>query len=116
MTNGSNGWTPGPAPRRTGRLVSDLVQPTPPPISDAQAAALARETFGIEARARSLGSHQDRNFLLQSAFGRSLLKIANPGTSVPELLAQSRAAAHLAERERGLRAPLTRPGPDGSLV
>ena len=98
--------------------MTDLVPvpAAPPPVSDEQASDLAREVFGIVASARSLGSHQDRNFLLQGESGRALLKIANPGTSAAELLLQSRAADHLADREPGLRAPRTRPALDGSTV
>lgn len=91
-----------------------FVQATPPDISTADAQRIALERFGIEASARSLGSHQDRNFLLTTAGERLLLKIANPDTSATDLLAQSLAAEHL--RSRGLRAPGTRPGLDGELV
>ena len=93
-----------------------LVQPTSPEVSEAEAASIALELFGIAASARTLGSHQDRNFLLESDQGRVLLKIANPGTSVEELAAQSRAAEYLAEREPTLRVPHTHAGLDGRLV
>ncbi|HST84002.1 MAG TPA: aminotransferase [Kineosporiaceae bacterium] len=97
---------------------TSLVQPTPPDIGEPEAADLARELFGLEVRARALGSHQDRNFLLHGLPGqpRVLLKIANPSTSEAELVAQSLAAGHLAEREPTLRVPRTRPGLNGALV
>ena len=104
------------SPLSSGSSGVSLVQPTPPEITEAQASDLARELFGIEAQARSLGSNQDLNFLLQSEHGRSLLKIANPGTAAIELVAQSLAAQRLAEREPSLRVPRTRPGRDGKLV
>ncbi|MDQ0575926.1 aminotransferase [Agromyces albus] len=100
----------------TGSSGFSLVQPSPPEISETDAASIARELFGIAASARTLGSHQDRNFLLESEQGRVLLKIANPGTSVEELEAQSRATEHLAAREPTLRVPRTRAGLDGELV
>jgi len=93
-----------------------LVQPTPPEITGPQAADLARELFGIEVQASSLGSNQDLNFLLQGEHGCSLLKIANPGATEAELIAQSLAAEHLAEREPTLRVPRTRRGLGGGLV
>jgi len=93
-----------------------LVQDPPPEISEEDAAALADTLFGIDATARSLGSHQDRNFLLKSPEERTLLKISNPATTTAELEAQSLAAAHLASREPSIRVPLTRAGRDGARV
>ncbi|MGV8856957.1 aminotransferase [Rhodoglobus sp.] len=93
-----------------------LVQDPPPEISEQDAAAFADTVFGIAATARSLGSHQDRNFLLEGAEERTLLKISNPASSRAELEAQSLAAAHLAAREPSIRVPLTRTGRDGARV
>ncbi|MHC2999471.1 aminotransferase [Microbacterium sp. HJ5] len=82
-----------------------LTQPAPPEISEAEAARIALDQWGIEATARSLGSHQDRNFLLERPDAASvLLKIANPSVSAAELEAQSAAALLIAERA-GCRAP-----------
>ncbi|WP_341952128.1 aminotransferase [Salinibacterium sp. TMP30] len=93
-----------------------LVQDPPPEISEEDAAAFADTLFGIDATARSLGSHQDRNFLLNGSHERALLKISNPATTKIELEAQSLAAAHLAAREPSIRVPLTRTGRDGARV
>ncbi|GAA1209313.1 aminotransferase [Rhodoglobus aureus] len=93
-----------------------LVQDPPPEISEEDAAALADTLFGIDATARSLGSHQDRNFLLDGSHERTLLKISNPATTKAELEAQSLAAAHLAARDPSIRVPLTRTGRDGTVV
>lgn len=93
-----------------------LVQDPPPQISEADAAALADTLFGIDATARSLGSHQDRNFLLDDSAERTLLKISNPATTKVELEAQSLAAAHLVAREPRIRVPLTRTGRDGARI
>ncbi|WP_137843879.1 aminotransferase [Microbacterium sp. 2FI] len=82
-----------------------LVQPAPPEIDDDTAARLARDGWGVEAMARALGSHQDRNFLLERPDAPPLLlKIANPSVSADELEAQSAAASAIAERA-GTRAP-----------
>ncbi|MBC7590061.1 MAG: hypothetical protein H7226_03320, partial [Salinibacterium sp.] len=58
-----------------------LVQVAPPEISTTMAESVALELFGVSASARSLGSHQDRNFLLTAAEGPLLLKFSNPGTT-----------------------------------
>lgn len=95
---------PHPRPDSAAGPVA-IVQPAPPEIDEAAAARIAREHWGIAATARTLGSHQDRNFLLTPAHGdRLLLKVANPSVSAAELEAQSAAAALLAERA-GCRAP-----------
>lgn len=87
---------------------SALVQPTPPELTNDDAARVARELFDVDATARSLGSHQDRNFLLDGDGGRLLLKIANPGTTAEELEAQSLAADRVAELAPRVRAPRSR--------
>ena len=74
-----------------------LVLPTPPALTAEDAAGIARELFGVEVAARSLGSHQDRNFLLEGAGEPLLLKIANLATTTAELEAQSLAADRVAE-------------------
>ena len=95
---------------------ASAVQPTAPPIDEAAAAALALAHWGIAATARALGSHQDRNFLLEPDDGpRLLLKIANPSVSAAELEAQSAAAVLLSERA-GCRAPRALAFPDGSTA
>ncbi|WP_374311570.1 aminotransferase [Microbacterium sp.] len=97
-------------------MSADPVTPAPPDIDEAAAAAIALEHWGIVATARALGSHQDRNFLLEPADGpRLLLKIANPSVSAAELEAQSAAAALLSERA-GCRAPRARAASDGTTA
>lgn len=82
-----------------------VTQPAPPEISSDAAAAIAQDGWGIAATARALGSHQDRNFLLErDGAAPLLLKIANPSVSAAELEAQSAAAALIAQRA-GCRAP-----------
>ena len=91
----------------TGRSTSPLVPPPPPAISAADASRLARDHFRVVASAETLGSHQDHNFLLTSTDGaHRLLKVANPGTSVAELEAQSVAARLVAGAAPRIRVPL----------
>lgn len=93
-----------------------VVQDPPPEIPEKDAETLAASLFDIDATARSLGSHQDRNFLLENHRERVLLKISNPATTRAELEAQSLAAAHLAARVPSIRVPLARIGRDGARV
>ena len=82
-----------------------VLQPAPPEIDAALAERIASEGWGIVARARSLGSHQDRNFRLERDDGPALLlKIANPSVTAAELEAQS-AAAELIAAHADVRAP-----------
>ncbi|MCW2556299.1 MAG: 4-aminobutyrate aminotransferase, partial [Mycobacterium sp.] len=81
-----------------------------PQVSDAQAEHLLLKYYGINARAESLGSQQDKNFLVLDSDDRpfAVLKIANPAFSAVELAAQDAAAELIADAEPTLRvaAPL----------
>jgi 4-aminobutyrate aminotransferase-like enzyme/Ser/Thr protein kinase RdoA (MazF antagonist) len=92
------------------QLPSELgvVQPTPPDLTDADAARIARDAFGVAATATALGSHQDRNFLLAADGERMLLKVANPGTTAAELESQSAAGERIAARAPQVRVPRSR--------
>jgi 4-aminobutyrate aminotransferase-like enzyme/Ser/Thr protein kinase RdoA (MazF antagonist) len=76
-----------------------------PQVSDAQAEQILATHYGLQARATSLGSQQDRNFVVTGADGDILgvLKIANPAFSFTELAAQDLAAEQIAEAEPRLR-------------
>jgi 4-aminobutyrate aminotransferase-like enzyme/Ser/Thr protein kinase RdoA (MazF antagonist) len=93
-----------------------LLQNAPPPISVARAEKVAFETFGIVSSATSLGSHQDRNFLLSAPDGPLLLKFSNPSTMTDELIAQNAAIDYLARRSAPLRIPSALPTRDGERV
>jgi 4-aminobutyrate aminotransferase-like enzyme/Ser/Thr protein kinase RdoA (MazF antagonist) len=92
-----------------------LVQPAPPEVDEATAARIALDGWGVDGRARALGSHQDRNFLIEpEGRPRVLLKIANPSVTAPELEAQSAAAAAISAA--GVRAPRALPFADGTTA
>ncbi|MET0828804.1 MAG: phosphotransferase, partial [Microbacterium sp.] len=92
-----------------------LMQPAPPEIDEATAAQIALDGWGVTGRARALGSHQDRNFLIDpDGAPRVLLKIANPSVSAGELEAQSAAAAAIIAA--GVRAPRALPFADGTTT
>jgi 4-aminobutyrate aminotransferase-like enzyme/Ser/Thr protein kinase RdoA (MazF antagonist) len=86
-----------------------------PRVSLDEAARLAREHFGLQAHAESLGSQQDQNFLLRGDDGEPLavLKLANRAISLVEVQAQVLAAARLAERLPEYRVATALPGPEG---
>jgi 4-aminobutyrate aminotransferase-like enzyme/Ser/Thr protein kinase RdoA (MazF antagonist) len=94
---------------------ADLVQPAPPALEPSDAETIALDGFGVRGTARALGSHQDRNFVLRTDTGRWVLKVANPGTSVAELEAQSAAAARVADAA-GVLSPRARVRTDGATV
>lgn len=76
-----------------------------PQVTEAQAEELLATHYGIDARAKSLGSQQDKNFLVCGAGEEILgvLKIANPAFNETELTAQDVAAELIAETEPALR-------------
>ena len=98
----------------TGALsVAGLVRPE---VSPELARRVATELFGVAGPVRELGSQQDRNFLLQDASGRYVLKVANPAFADDELNAQDAALAHLARQAPALQVPRSRPALDGALM
>ncbi|MCB1608815.1 MAG: aminotransferase class III-fold pyridoxal phosphate-dependent enzyme [Xanthomonadales bacterium] len=69
----------------------------PPSFSVAQACALARLHYGVEASAEALPSERDQNFRLVTADGQQhVLKIANAAESAQMLAAENAALKHLA--------------------
>jgi 4-aminobutyrate aminotransferase-like enzyme/Ser/Thr protein kinase RdoA (MazF antagonist) len=94
---------------------ASLVQAPPPVVTELEAATLVRDEFGVIGSARSLGSNQDLNFVIDTGTSELLLKIANPETDSAELEAQSRAAAQVVART-DIRVPLPRTLVDGTSV
>jgi 4-aminobutyrate aminotransferase-like enzyme/Ser/Thr protein kinase RdoA (MazF antagonist) len=77
-----------------------------PQVSEAEAQAIVAERYGLPSVARSLGSQQDKNFLVTAAgSGETLgvLKIANPAFTAVEVAAQDAAAELVAGAEPTLR-------------
>jgi 4-aminobutyrate aminotransferase-like enzyme/Ser/Thr protein kinase RdoA (MazF antagonist) len=75
-----------------------------PQVSEAQAENILAAHYGLRARATSLGSQQDKNFVV-TVDGEILgvLKIANPAFNATEIEAQDLAAEKIAEAEPMLR-------------
>ena len=76
-----------------------------PQVSEAQAEEILATHYGLRARATSLGSNQDKNFVVGGADGEILgvLKIANPAFNAIEIEAQDVAAELIAEAAPSLR-------------
>jgi 4-aminobutyrate aminotransferase-like enzyme/Ser/Thr protein kinase RdoA (MazF antagonist) len=76
-----------------------------PQVSEAQAEEILATHYGLRARAASLGSQQDKNFVVTGADGviAGVLKIANPAFNATEIEAQDLAADRIAEAEPSLR-------------
>jgi 4-aminobutyrate aminotransferase-like enzyme/Ser/Thr protein kinase RdoA (MazF antagonist) len=82
-----------------------------PQVTEAQAEHLLSTHYGLTARAESLGSQQDKNFLVFDSDDRPLgvLKIANPAFTAAELAAQDTAAELIADNEPTLRVAVPLP-------
>jgi 4-aminobutyrate aminotransferase-like enzyme/Ser/Thr protein kinase RdoA (MazF antagonist) len=76
-----------------------------PEVSEAQAEDIVATHYGIEARARTLGSQQDKNFVITNTEDDivGVLKVANPVFNATELAAQDQAADLIAQAEPSLR-------------
>jgi 4-aminobutyrate aminotransferase-like enzyme/Ser/Thr protein kinase RdoA (MazF antagonist) len=87
-----------------------------PRVDVGDAADLARTLFAVDGRVRELGSHQDRNFRVDTAAGPRVLKVGNRAWGRPALEAQNAALLHVAKKAPGFAAPVPVPAVDGSLV
>ncbi|BDX30725.1 4-aminobutyrate aminotransferase [Mycobacterium antarcticum] len=88
-----------------------------PQVTEAQAQQLLSTHYGLTARTESLGSNQDKNFLVYDAEERLLgvLKIANPAFTAVELAAQDAAAVAIAEADPTLRVAVPLPNLAGDV-
>ncbi len=76
------------------------------PVPDADAVRLARELYGLEARARGLPGEHDDNFHLTTADGRQfVLKVMHPGRELSLVELQCAALRHLARTAPDLALP-----------
>jgi 4-aminobutyrate aminotransferase-like enzyme/Ser/Thr protein kinase RdoA (MazF antagonist) len=86
-----------------------------PQVSETQAEELLVSHYDVQARATSLGSQQDRNFVVTAADYEivGVLKIANPAFNATEIEAQDLAAERIAEAEPSLRVAVPLPNRAG---
>jgi 4-aminobutyrate aminotransferase-like enzyme/Ser/Thr protein kinase RdoA (MazF antagonist) len=85
-----------------------------PRLTLAQATDLARDSFGVTGAVTELGSHQDRNFRIETDTAIFVLKVSNPAIATVELEAQNAALAHLGGL--GLDLPAAVAGIDGKRI
>lgn len=86
-----------------------------PQVSEAQAEEILATHYGLQAHATSLGSQQDKNFMVTGPDGEiaGVLKIANPAFNATEIEAQDLAADRIAEAEPSLRIAVPLPNVAG---
>ena len=87
-----------------------------PEVDMDEAARLLLAGWGRTGVAHELGSHQDRNYLVEGDDGRFVLKIARHGITRPELEAENAGLAHLAAAGLSFAVPMPVPALDGSLI
>ena len=85
-----------------------------PRVTIEQATELALDRFGITGTVTELGSHQDRNFRIETDAGTVVLKISNPAVATVELEAQNAALEHLVGLDLDLPAAVA--GLEGSGI
>lgn len=88
-----------------------------PQVTDAQARDILTTHFDLHADVKSLGSQQDKNFLVGADSEiAGVLKIANPAFNEIELTAQEQAADLIATAEPDLRVAQSLPNRDGDTL
>ena len=85
-------------------------------VTEAEAARLAREVYGLEAAARALPGEYDDNFHLTATDGRAfVLKVMHPAREPSFIDLQCKALVHLAERAPQLPLPRVLPNRGGKF-
>lgn len=88
-----------------------------PQVTEEQAEEILATHYGLQARATSLGSQQDQNFVVTGPDGAiaGVLKIANPAFNAVEIEAQDLAAHRIAAAEPTLRMAVPLPNIAGQM-
>ncbi|AGB25226.1 4-aminobutyrate aminotransferase family protein [Mycobacterium sp. JS623] len=88
-----------------------------PQVTEQQAEDILARHYGLQARATSLGSNQDKNFIVSRSDGEivGVLKIANPAFNAIEIEAQDLAADRIAAAEPTLRMAVPLPNEAGQM-
>ena len=99
------------------RLAAEgVLEGAPPRFDEAGASRLARELFGVDGPATSLGSERDQNFRIDAQVGAWVLKIANAGEDPAVLAMENAAIAHVERVDPSMPVPRLRPTLDGAFV
>jgi len=85
-------------------------------VTEAEAAQLSRQVYGLEASARTLPGEYDDNFQLTTADGRAfVLKVMHPAREPSFIDMQCQALVHLAESAPQLPLPRVLPNRSGEF-
>jgi 4-aminobutyrate aminotransferase-like enzyme/Ser/Thr protein kinase RdoA (MazF antagonist) len=87
--------------------VSSVLEATPPRFSAEEVARVAAELFGLEGKARDLGSERDQTFLVEGAERSGVVKISNLGEQSDTLDLEAEAILHVSRVDPDL--PVARP-------
>ena len=99
-----------------GAAAAVLASPVPE-VSEAEAEAIFRDTYGREGRAELLAGERDRNFLMRETGGDSfMLKITNPVEEPAVTEFQTGALRHIARIDPDFPIPRVMPAADGALI
>jgi len=100
----------------TRTSIQMLMTTTPPAFSDADAAKIAADYFGINAHIRTLVSERDQNFGLSTQNGLSyVLKVSNEAEQLQVIDFQNQALLHVARRDASIPLPRVIPSLDGQF-
>jgi len=96
--------------------IQEILTTAPPAFSDAEAASIAADHFGIHAGTASLVSERDQNFVLLADNGqRYSLKISNHAEQLQCIDFQNQALLHIAKRDASIPVPRVIPTLEGQL-
>jgi 4-aminobutyrate aminotransferase-like enzyme/Ser/Thr protein kinase RdoA (MazF antagonist) len=88
-----------------------------PEVEAGEAHRLLREHFGLHGTLHELGSHQDRNYRVDTPAGEQfVLKVARHGLSRAELEAENAAMLRAASAGLPFEVPVPQPALDGGLI
>ncbi|HEY1567584.1 MAG TPA: hypothetical protein VGF68_11230, partial [Solirubrobacteraceae bacterium] len=87
--------------------MTSVLEATPPRFTTDDVARIAAELFGVEGRARNLGSERDQTFLVEGADDAGVVKISNLGERPDTLDLEAEAILHIGRVDTEL--PVARP-------
>lgn len=87
-----------------------------PDVTAGEAAAILETFYGLKGPIVELGSQQDRNYRIEAAEGRFVLKICRADYATVELEAQNAAMMHLSGKQGSPRVPLPQRARNGDDI
>jgi 4-aminobutyrate aminotransferase-like enzyme/Ser/Thr protein kinase RdoA (MazF antagonist) len=97
--------------------MTDVLDAAPPALTPADAEAVARATYGLDATAEPLVSERDQNFRLTDANGTAwVLKVSNAAEDRGVVEMEVAAVERIAEVDPELPVPVARPSRTGAAV